>query len=365
MPPDVDDILRKARPWAILAALTAVLTIVLKTLDVPASSMLGSMGAAIVLALRGTPVHEPRWCPVLGQSVIGCLMGSTLTEPVLESMAANWPMLLACVLFAIVNGLAIGLFMMARGSLPGTTAIWGTSPGAAAAMVFMSAAYGADMRLVAIMQYLRVVLIAVSAVAAAMILPPGSGGTATPLATTLPPGSMSLLPTLALILGCAAVARRIPFGAAPIVLPMVLGALLQHWGVLRIEMPHWLLAIGYALLGWSIGLRFDREILRTAMHLLWKIVGAIAWMMGSSACLAVWLVLEAGIDPVTAYLATSPGGLDSTTAIAASCGADLGLVVTIQAGRMLVVSLVGPPLARLLTAVVPWRDRCPPVRDTP
>ena len=40
--------------------------------------------------------------------------------------------------------------------LPGTTAVWGSSPGAATVMVLMANAFGGDMRLVAVMQYLRV-----------------------------------------------------------------------------------------------------------------------------------------------------------------------------------------------------------------
>ena len=44
--------------------------------------------------------------------------------------------------------------------LPGTTAVWGTAPGAASAMMVMSGAFGADARLVAFMQYLRVVIVA-------------------------------------------------------------------------------------------------------------------------------------------------------------------------------------------------------------
>ena len=37
--------------------------------------------------------------------------------------------------------------------LPGTTALWGTSPGAASVMTIMAESYGADVRLVALMQY--------------------------------------------------------------------------------------------------------------------------------------------------------------------------------------------------------------------
>ena len=47
--------------------------------------------------------------------------------------------------------------------LPGTTAVWGSSPGAATAMVLMADAFGADARLVAFMQYLRVIFVSMAA----------------------------------------------------------------------------------------------------------------------------------------------------------------------------------------------------------
>ena len=44
--------------------------------------------------------------------------------------------------------------------LPGTTAVWGIAPGGASVMMLMSGGFGADARLVAFMQYLRVVMVA-------------------------------------------------------------------------------------------------------------------------------------------------------------------------------------------------------------
>ena len=58
---------------------------------------------------------------------------------------------------------ALGWLMTRWQMLPGTTALWGTSPGAASVMTIMAESYGADIRLVAFMQYGRVVLVAVVA----------------------------------------------------------------------------------------------------------------------------------------------------------------------------------------------------------
>ncbi len=57
----------------------------------------------------------------------------------------------------------------------------------------------------------------------------------------------------------------------------------------------------------------------------------------------------AGIDPLTAYLATSPGGADSVAIIAASSGqVDLSFVMAMQTARLVVVLALGPFIARWL-----------------
>ena len=57
------------------------------------------------------------------------------------------------------------------------------------------------------------------------------------------------------------------------------------------------------------------------------------------------------VDPLTAYLATTPGGLDSVTAIALGSGANVPLVLAVQALRVFVVILSGPPLAKLIARI--------------
>nr|VXZ85515.1 Putative ammonia monooxygenase [Klebsiella pneumoniae] len=43
-------------------------------------------------------------------------------------------------------------------------------------------------------------------------------------------------------------------------LPMLLGALAQGGGWLMLELPEWLLAMAYAVLGWTVGLQFNKAI---------------------------------------------------------------------------------------------------------
>jgi len=68
--------------------------------------------------------------------------------------------------------------------------------------------------------------------------------------------------------------------------------------------------------------------------------------------LALALHEAAGTDPLTAYLATSPGGADAVAIIAASSHVDLPFVMAMQIGRLLVALLVGPALARMIARLV-------------
>ena len=75
------------------------------------------------------------------------------------TMLKQWPIFLIGIGTVIAFAAVLGVLLARWKVLPGTTAIWGSSPGAATAMVLMAEAFGADIRLVAVMQYLRVAFV--------------------------------------------------------------------------------------------------------------------------------------------------------------------------------------------------------------
>ena len=93
--------------------------------------------------------------------------------------------------------------------LPGTTAVWGSSPGAAAAMTIMSESYGADARLVAFMQYLRVVFVAVAASVVSTLWTSAEGAEPPPLIFFPPVDWPAFAATIALTGLCAYGAARL------------------------------------------------------------------------------------------------------------------------------------------------------------
>jgi hypothetical protein len=72
------------------------------------------------------------------------------------------------------------------------------------------------------------------------------------------------------------------------------------------------------------------------------VLAAIAALMGLGLVLALLLVLLTGVAPLTAYLATSPGGADSVVVIAATSAVDAGFVMAMQMVRFVMVLVLGP-----------------------
>jgi len=130
---------------------------------------------------------------------------------------------------------------------------------------------------------------------------------------------------------------------------LLLLSALHAGGWLAIELPRWLLAVAYALLGWNIGLGFRRDTLRHVGRALPVVAGAAVCLMSFCGLLAWCLARLAHVDALTAYLATSPGGVDSVAIIAASAPrVDLPFVLALQSVRLLFVIGLAPLITRLV-----------------
>ena len=333
--------------WVLLAALSGIVLLPLELLHLPAALLLGPMVAAIVFGVGEARIKMPAPAFTLAQVVIGCLMAKSLPGSVFGELVTKWPIYVIGIGSVIAVAAGLGILLTRLKVLPGTTAIWGSAPGASTAMIVMADAFGADARLVAFMLYLRVVMVAL---AAAVISRLFVSGTAVAAATPwFPPvAALPFAETLGLIAGSIVITRlfRIPAGA--ILLPMFGGLLLQDLFGMQIELPPALLAVAYVAVGWTIGLRFTRDILLHAARALPAVIGSLLALLLACGLFAVLLVMFAGVDPLTAYLATSPGGADSVAIIAASSKVDVPFVMAMQAGRFIVVLLTGPALARFI-----------------
>ena len=337
-----------AAQWIAIFLASAAIGACLEWLRIPAALLLGPMLAGIAIAAAGGDARVPDRAFLVAQGLIGCMIAKMAPLSIAGELLSRWPIFLFGVLAVIAVATVLGWWMTRMHILPGTAVLWGSSPGAATAMIVMAEAHGADARLVAFMQYLRVALVAggASVVARLWNLNPAH---ATVSIDWFPPVSwLALLETLALAVFGPLLAHKLNIRSGAFLLPLLVGLLLSHLGLLVIELPPWVLLLGYATIGWSIGLRFTRPLLVHVARAFPRVLACMVALILLCGVLAAVLVFTAGVDPLTAYLATSPGGADSVAIIAASSKVDVPFVMAMQTTRLVAVIFLAPLITRHL-----------------
>jgi len=312
--------LPKTVQWAVLIVASLGMAVLLMSVHAPAALLLGPLLAAMAIASSGAQLRLPLSPFVFAQGMVGSMIAKMVPISIVGDVLSHWVLFTVGVLSVVAVSTLLGWIMTRMQVLPGTTALWGTSPGAASVMTLMAEAYGADPRLVAIMQYLRVLMVA----------------------------WLPLAETVALAIVGPIIAQRLNIPVGAFLVPLVIGGVLTHFGLMQIEQPIWLLTACYTMVGWNIGLRFTRPLLVHAAKALPRILVCIFIMIGLCGGVAVMLVVVAKVDPLTAYLATSPGGADSVAIIAASSNVDVSFVMAMQAVRLIVVLILAPVLTKFI-----------------
>jgi len=339
--------LAKWAQWAIIIIASVLAAVLLHAIHLPAALLIGPLIVGILAGVNNANVRVPTLAFAMSQAAIGCLIASSVSLDIFATLIDEWPLVVVVVASTIAASSLLGWLISRYEVLPGTTGVWGAAPGAATPMVLMAGAFGADQRLVAFMQYLRVIIVTFAAALVARFWVDTS--TAAPIEPDWFPaldpvafGATIVLATTGALLG-----RLLRF-PAPYFLGVFLLAGMAHLGFdVPLQLPEWLLAISYAVIGWTIGLNFTMPILRHGARALPQIVGSILALVAFCGFLAWIITLVLDVDPLTAYLATSPGGMDSIAIIAAASNrVDISFVMALQAARFLVVLLIGPSIAR-------------------
>jgi membrane AbrB-like protein len=325
---------------------------VLALLRLPSPVLFGSLLAGMVHALTSSAERELQMAPVLsriGQGLVGAVIGALVQVPTLVRLASDWPSVALVTVATLLLSVAAGRVLALRRDVSPATGGFALVAGGASGIVALARELGADDRVVTIVQYLRVllVLLAMPVVTTVFFHPASVGG-------TLSTGPTRWLPDLlfvALAVGLGLLVQRwVAAPATALLGPMLVAVAISTSGLLgHVAVPTVLQDLGYALIGVRVGLRFTRASLRSIAALLPLATALIVAVI--AACAGFGLVLSevTGVDRLTAYLATTPGGLFAVLATAADSGSDVTYVLAVQVIRVFAMLLFAPLLARWLS----------------
>jgi hypothetical protein len=221
--------------------------------------------------------------------------------------------------------------------------------GGASGIIAMAFDLGADARMVAVLQYLRVLLIVVLMPVVATVAYGASAGRGGPEAVDVPGWPAGLLFTVACSLVGLAVGRLVRLPVAALLGPMVAAAVVDLTGFgAGLQVPGPVESAAFLVIGLQVGVSFTRESLRTIGRALPLALVVILGLILASAGLGAVLSAATGASALDGYLATTPGGIAAVLATAKDTGADVTFVLSVQVLRLLVMLLSAPLVARRL-----------------
>jgi membrane AbrB-like protein len=147
---------------AAVVAGAVVVAVVLGLLHVPDAALFGGLVAGLVRALtRSARIAVPRAANSAAQAVVGVSIGALVQLSTLTSLGEDWLPVLLVTLATLLLSLGAGLLLRLQPGITPVTGAFAMIAGGASGIAAMARDLGADARMVAVLQYLRVLLVVV------------------------------------------------------------------------------------------------------------------------------------------------------------------------------------------------------------
>lgn len=347
--------------WVLLAVVSVAATIPLTALGVPSAGLFAALVVGIALALANlAPAAVPRKVGIAAQGVLGVYIGTMVSRDAIGALGPHWGVVLAIAVATLLISVVAGALLGLRRDVSPLTGSLAMVAGGASGLVAIARELGADDRVVAVVQYLRVALVTASMpiVVTLVYRAERTHHAAEAGQSSSAPWYLSVLVILGLVLVGATAGKWIRLPGAGLLGPLALTVALQLSGIpFTLSVPAVLVQVGYLVIGWQAGVAFTRDSLRAVGRMLTAALALIVVLTVATAGLGVLLAHIAGLTPLEGYLATSPGGVYAVLATAVETGSNVTFVIAAQVVRILLMLFAAPFLAK---GIVRLSDRFRP-----
>lgn len=340
--------------WLALLGLAGLFALGLGLVKFPAAPLLGALVAGIVFGAFGSALRIPRPVYLLAQGAAGVFIASAMSPDIFSDVLQGWPMLLVMTLLTLCAAFAIGWTLQRITGIEAEIAVYGSLPGMSGAMVVIATERGADARIVALMQYVRLAGVIVSVALLANLLP------ASPLPSLRVPGETTVLSqivAIAIAASALVAARLRALPAAGMLIPMLVAAAIEASGWMHLALPVPVITATFGVIGLEVGLKFTRRVLGHVVRLIPAVLVSTALLIVTSAGFALLLCALTDLDLKTAFLATAPGSIETVALVAFATKANVAAVLAFQTVRMFTVVLFGPFIVSHLVRLPIWRPK--------
>jgi len=312
----------------------------------PAGYLSGAILTVGAAALAGRPLLMPQ---LLTRSIfilVGISLGAVVTPETLHGIA-TYPASIAVLIVAMICiSFAGTVYLMVVHRWDLLSAYLATSPGGLSQVLVVAAELSAELRSIAIVQSMRVVIIAVGLPAGLSLL--GMAGTAARRGNG--PWSLALATELGILVVASAIAAilafRVRFPGGLLFGAMAASAALHGSGLIQAVVPPWGANTAMVALGAVVGARFSNTPLRLMADFLGAAFGSFAVSVTIAALFAAGLVHFFPLPVPEVIIAFAPGSVDAMMLLALALHLDPVYVGAHHVTRIVMVSLTMPIIAR-------------------
>lgn len=324
-------------------------------LNLPLPMLLGSLLVVAAAAIAGVrPLgHLPQFPQKFRQPfipIIGVAIGGAFRPEIVQEAAQWWPSLVALALFIPAVHLLGYRALMAAGGTDRVTAFFGTAPGGLIEAVQMGEEQGADVPMLTMLQFLRLILTLVLVPIGFTVLTGHAVGSAGGMEMTGSDVPLTLR-DVAILAVCAVagawIGVRLRLPAAWIFGPIVLSGAVHLAGITETVPPAWLVAGVQVVIGTGLGVRFAGMPAGAILRALRLAVLNVSITIAGAWAVAFALGPLVGESAAAVFLAFAPGGLIEMSLIALSLQVSVVFVTVHHVARI----LLAVTMARLMA---PW-----------
>lgn len=307
-------------------ALAGIGGLISKALGLPLGMLLGALVTVAVLATLRVQIFGrlpgiPQNWRMLVIPCLGVAIGGSVPSDLGAQIAQWWPALVASALFVPIAHAASYVLYQKGAGLDGATAFFAAMPGGYIEALEMGEARGADMQMLLMLQFLRLILCIVCIPLAFGAVSGHAVGSAAGVA--LPGSDLPMgLVDFAILLGCAVFgyfgAKAIRFPAPILVGPLALSGLVHALGIVEVSPPGWVLTMAQWIIGASLGSRFAGLQLGRLWLAMRLSVVSLAISLSIAGGFALLLAAQTGQPLASLILAYAPGGVSEMALVAIS-----------------------------------------------
>ncbi|AWB81007.1 ammonia monooxygenase [Corynebacterium yudongzhengii] len=340
--------------WLFVAPASVAVGALLSWLDVPAAWILGAIlvSGSLVLSTGRELEVNPHFYR-FARGMIGILAAVPLVGVPPGQLLGVLPAGLMVAVITVGIGIVGGLLLArSQRDISPESGVLSMLAGGASMMPAIATEVGADMRFVVLGQYLRLLAVSVTLPLVAGILTwPDNQSSALTIGGDQPWWMLLLVVTVALV--GERLGRLVHLPVPSVFAPLLLTVLIS-WALpdgLTMAPPEALTILAFLSIGWVCGGALSVPALKAFSRNLPATIAFIVIVMAACALTAVPLVGWLDITYFEAYLATSPGALETVLALGAEGGAGYE-VVGLQLIRLIMVLLVAGWLPQLLRLIL-------------